>query len=535
MSRARTIFRQIWPAVALIGAFLILQVFTLDYGTRINDLAFIRDHRVTSNVVEHSGLTRNQLVGAKTTNRESLDLWMVRFKLYSINADEVLNIIALARIKPSQLQFDPGLYQYGGAYLYPLGAWYFALSKLNIIHVGPFQQMLKYPQRMDRAWIAGRAFILTAFAVSALLLFLALCDIAPRAAALAALAIYLFCPATIMFSQTIKPHWYALLWVNAAVLVLTRAVVRHRLSLCAELLLAAFLGLAVGSAMTFAVFAALVWGVLAWLVAQKTIAPATLLRVPIFAILIFVALNPYYILDWHAAQTERAMAADWFHPAFNLNVLTTFTYTSLFAGFGIVFTIVAGAIAFWRLIVGPLPARLFAIAMFASVCIIAGLTANLDTWTVNFRYVSYEIPVALIFLAAWSWRFRTPVLVLCAIATAVQAVPLKLAYFDENSPTHSTRFAAAAWVDAHIPKSEAICLTTKELAPFEVPPFRFDQHRINSPDCRWLIRVERYPASVRTEPGLAVAKRFAPRLSPQRFPLVWGHINPQITIYRKNG
>ena len=48
------------------------------------------------------------------------------FKLYSIEADEAVNIIALARIKPGQGQFDPGLYQYGGAYLYPLGAWYFA-------------------------------------------------------------------------------------------------------------------------------------------------------------------------------------------------------------------------------------------------------------------------------------------------------------------------------------------------------------------------------------------------------------------------
>ena len=126
---------------------------------------------------------------------------MVRYKLYSIEADEVVNIIALARIKPGRLQFNPGFYQYGGAYLYPLGAWYFALSKLGLIHVAPFEQMLKDPQAMDRVWIAGRAFILAAFALSALLLFLALAEIAPAGVALAALAIYLLCPASIMLSQ----------------------------------------------------------------------------------------------------------------------------------------------------------------------------------------------------------------------------------------------------------------------------------------------------------------------------------------------
>ncbi len=142
--------------------------------------------------------------------------------------------------------------------------------------------------------------------------------------------------------------------------------------------------------------------------------------------------------------------------------------------------------------------------------------------------------MALMFLSAWPWPLRAPILVLCAAATAVQAAPLKLAYYDENSATFSTRLAAARWINANVSKSDAICLTTRELVPFEVPPFRFDRYKINSPGCRWLVRVERYPASVRVEPDLSIAMRFTPRFSPQSFPLVWGHINPQITIYRKH-
>jgi hypothetical protein len=49
------------------------------------------------------------------------------------------------------------------------------------------------------------------------------------------------------------------------------------------------------------------------------------------------------------------------------------------------------------------------------------------------------------------------------------------------------------------------------------------------------VQVERQPRAVVADPNYAIAKRFTPRLSPQSFPLVWEHINPQITIYKKNG
>jgi hypothetical protein len=67
---------------------------TLDYGTRINDLPHIREYRVRSNVFAGSGLDRPQLLGTSTGRAESLDLGMVRFKLYSIEVDEVTNVIA---------------------------------------------------------------------------------------------------------------------------------------------------------------------------------------------------------------------------------------------------------------------------------------------------------------------------------------------------------------------------------------------------------------------------------------------------------
>ena len=124
------------------------------------------------------------------------------------------------------------------------------------------KHMLANPQAIDGVWIAGRAFVLLAVAAAGLLLYLALIEIASPPIALMGFAIFLFCPATIMFSQVLKPHWYALMFTNAVFLIMARAFIRRRLTGAGETGLGVALGLAVGSVPTFALFAVLVWGAL---------------------------------------------------------------------------------------------------------------------------------------------------------------------------------------------------------------------------------------------------------------------------------
>jgi hypothetical protein len=520
-------------ALALIAVFAALQIATLNYGTDINDLPYIHDYHVTTDVLRDSALSRGQVVERPTRRVETPDLWMVRYKLYSIEADEIVSIMALARIKPAQAQLDPAFYLYGGAYLYPLGAWYFALSKVGLVHVGSFEQMLARPQEMDRVWLAGRLFVLGAFVISAFLLFVAMNAVSPMAVSMAALAIYLFCPASIMFSAVIKPHWYALLWVNAALLIVVCAVRQKRLPLIWEILLGACIGLAVGSVITMSFLAVGIWTVMAWLAARRAIKPLVLLRVPLVALFFFVASNPFYVLNWRAVLAERAAAAGWFEPSTSVNALVTFIYNSLFSGFGIAFTLLAISLALWYLVRGPNMSRFVALLVLTPILLVAYLTAYMADWNLNFRYVGYFMPVALV--AFGVWRVRASVLVFCAILTAAQAAPLKVAYLDENSPTWSTRLSAAAWMNANIPKTDSICLPHSTMVPFDAPPFDFTKYRVNANDCRWAVGVERNQREVQDMPGYIAAKRFEPRFSSRFFPLVWEHINPQITVYRKNG
>ena len=113
--------------------FFLLYVINADYGHRVNDSSYFNNVEIDSNNVG-TALERNSINGTEAVKFENPNKWLMRFHLYSIDADEMNTIMALARIKPKELKFDPHHYSYGGGYLYPLGMWFFILEKTNIHH-----------------------------------------------------------------------------------------------------------------------------------------------------------------------------------------------------------------------------------------------------------------------------------------------------------------------------------------------------------------------------------------------------------------
>lgn len=522
-----------WVALALMGAFIAVQALTLGYGTRINQLGFIRDYRISSDLVHGSALERSAVIGSRVEHAETLDRWMLRFKLYPVEVDEIYNVMALARMKPAQLQFDPHFYLYGGAFLYPLGAYFAALSKLGVLSIGSLDHMLSDPLAIDHVWIAGRAFVLFAATMSALLFYLTLAQFAPPPLALLGLTIYLFSPATIMYAQVLKPHWYAMMFGNAALLILARAFVQKHMSRTSEVMLGVALGLAVGSVSTFAVFAILVWGALLYLCWRGFTRRRVLFLVPAVAIAAWLITNPYYVLDRQALLDEVAAHPEAYAPRLNFDVLLSYLHNSILTGFGIVLVLIVFAVAVRDMVRPALTAvRLLALAIIIPIIVMAALMAPVQDSYANFRYVAYVLPLMIVFLAVQPLQYRKALLVTATAGTVIQAIPLKLAYFDENSDTNSTRLAAAAWIDSHVPQDAAVCIST-ETAPYSVPPFRLDRYKINPPDCEWRVQIEGLIQTELAGDRWSIERQFRPRLSPTAFPLVWGNINPKITIYRK--
>ena len=523
-----------FAAGLLVLIFTAFQAATLDYGVRINDTPYVAAAQVRGDVARGSGLERDILVSAAPAERENLDLWMLRFKLYPVEADEIVNVIALARINPGERRFDPGFYQYGGAYLYPLGLWFYALKTAHVLRLGPLDQMLADPQAMDGVWIAGRAFVLGAVALSALFLFAALRLIAPPAVALMLTALYLASPMTIMHSQVMKPHWYALLWVNVALYLLTSAFIRRHLQAGAQIALGLAVGLAVGSALTFSIFAVMVEIVLLGLIVRRQAGVAAAVVTPCVAAAIFVACNPFYFLNWAGFSAERSATQGWFGFSLAPSAMLGFIDNSLLVGAGAALTAFTALVAAVELLrPSGTASRPLAAALVVAVVFAAGISVTMANWHINFRLVSYALPLSLMLLAAARLPARGALLAIVLVATAVQAAPLKLAYFDENDLAHSTRLRSAAWIDANIPAGESICIGTLTPTPYETPPFKLGLYRLNTPDCAWKVLFERETDSVVVNPGDLLIEQFRPRFSPARFPLVFGHINPQISIYRR--
>lgn len=518
-------------AVALI--FFVAQVLTLDYGTLINDRPHIANYKTNLDIIRDSGLNRPTVVGeAKTADRETIDRWMARFKLYSVEADEMVSIMALARIKPKEGMFDPGFYQYGGAWLYPLGAWYYSLAKIGILPIANLETMISEPNRMDAVYFWGRAYNLVLVSISSLVLFAALRIVSTPAIALFGMAIFLSLPATVMFSQVMKPHWPALLWIHSIFLLLAQSYRNRYLGDLDGIFLGVFLGLAVGSSIPNAIFAVFTW--LALLIAAiRGFTPFRILVfVPTAAILVMMAANPFLFLNWQAARMEGATTSAWYVFEPSIGALGAFLWNSIGFGFGFPLLVAGIFGVFFALIMGGTNRNISLAILFSSL-LVSALTAAQSHWHTNYRYAVYLAPAILLVLSMAQFRLKIVIFSGILFITLIQTTPLKLAYFDENDEKYSTRLLASKWVDENIPEGDSLCIGSNTPAPFEVPPFQFSRLKVNSPGCNWRISVDREFPSQATSATWEVAAKFKPRLFNKHFPVVFGHINPQITIYHR--
>ena len=459
---------------------------------------------------------------------------MLRFKLYSVESDEVLNIISLARMKPESFRFDPGFYQYGGAYLYPLGAWYYGLSKLGVLSVGSLAEMAAHADRMDKIYSYGRLFGLIGFVMSGAIFYVIASRLVSVGSACLLLGIYLAAPISVMFSQILKPHWYALVWVNLAILMVLRAFQCRRFGWGASALTGAALGLAVGSAQTFAPFSALIWVALVLAARRGILGWPHLIAVPLVAFVVFAMTNPYVFLNWDVFVAERNLAAaTWFGLKLHPKYIGHFVTGSLMPGLGIAMTLLLLGLSLWRLVVGAALERAAVFGLIVIVLFVGYLNAELSHWHINLRYAPYLVSVAILFVGASLGPRRGLWLGICLALTVLQSVPMWLAYRDENDPARSTRLRAADWIEANVPAGAGVSVGTGQPAPYEVPPFDLSRYRINARDWQYQISVERQADIVTVPSGTRLKARFRPRLTTSQFPFVYSHINPQISIYQR--
>ena len=194
--------------------YLFFQFSTLDYGFKINDIKYFKN--ISLNQENIKDFTEKKRIKNKK-NIKSDKSWQHRYKLYSINADEMMLVMALSKININEKRFDPQIYKYGGAFIYPLGLYYYFLNKTNFLEDINSYSIVNNEKLIDEIFFHGRLFVLLCFIFSALVLYKILKLVTKENYALVFTAIYLITPSSIMYSQIIKPNWYALLWFNLSI------------------------------------------------------------------------------------------------------------------------------------------------------------------------------------------------------------------------------------------------------------------------------------------------------------------------------
>ncbi|MCG3125554.1 MAG: hypothetical protein CHACPFDD_00378 [Phycisphaerae bacterium] len=90
-----------------------------------------------------------------------------RFRLFSRQPDEMITFMALQRMSPRQFDFDPKLYQYGGAYIYVVGALLAAGKACGLLTVTSDAGVyLTQPELFGRFYLAARGLSLAAGALT---------------------------------------------------------------------------------------------------------------------------------------------------------------------------------------------------------------------------------------------------------------------------------------------------------------------------------------------------------------------------------
>lgn len=364
------------------------------------------------------------------------------YLLHTENPDEKKSFIVLSRMRPWKLDFQPLYAQYGGGFIYPLGAALLAVpGKLT----SDLAHYLQRPEDMGRLYLAGRMLVAAAHVATVALLFFLGRGLAGWGAGAAGAALWALCPLAVTQAHLVKPHAYATFWVVLAAM--------HRRGFYA--------GMAAASSLATAPFFLLLgrrWK--QWLIAAA----------------VFFAFNPYLFL----AYKDFAWELEVYSPQ-RLGSPAGFAALGTEVGWGLLAVCLAGLLA------GRAWAALAAGAILAAR--FGGSAA---------RLFHPLIALGCAYGAALIWRLTPPgpraVLVCSLLALgAARSLPIL-----SSLAAGQGRPEAAAWVDAHVPAGAVIGLNYYP-DPAHVPPFTFGRYELAvSKDCPrkpapWLV-VERESA-----------------------------------------
>lgn len=171
--------------------------------------------------------TRDRPVALNATDAQRAEI-VRRYRLFTYQPDEWNTMRSLAGMSPGSLRLDPRLYQYGGLWVYPVGAFIKAASLAGLVDLRGGAQGLTYyldhPEAFGRFYIVARLYSALWGVIGAWAVYQIATRVVPGPAAGVAAACYALMPVVVNQAHEAKPHLAGLALMLLAILAACRYV-----------------------------------------------------------------------------------------------------------------------------------------------------------------------------------------------------------------------------------------------------------------------------------------------------------------------
>lgn len=429
-----------------------------------------------------------RIPGGWTTPPERLRNSYRSYFLRTAHPDEQKTLTYLAHMKPRRLDFEPYGVDYGGGYVYPLGAVYGVLGALRIVRVSSdLTVYLADVSLMARVFLAGRILNVLCFALCGLLLFRFARRSWGAAAGAAAAFFFLSSPVVSVVTHTLNPYGWATAWCLLAFGWFkdhldgdgdgpaSRAALRKG---------AAAIGACIGCSFAFIPVGALLLAPLFASGAGRKRGEKLFLAAEAAAVAgaVFVALNPYLFLRFEKFTGQLVFLATAFPYSLTPRAFAGFIGRFLMPNWGVLQT-VAGLAGVAYLLVSAGRSRMD--RLLGAVFCLAFL--NMGGRMEDLSHGRHFLPFFAIGSAAAAgllWERtagrRRPLAWVLSAAVFLDAAAVSASYlrnYAQEAAGRSTRSEASRWIAGNVPAGSSVGLLQPPQYS-ETPPFRFDRHEL---------------------------------------------------------
>ena len=452
------------------------EIYKQSMGSPIGRL---RDSSSLSPVLKSIGIIGNENLYFNG-DKKILANFIRPYLLRSNHPDEQMTIASLAGMHPKQFDFNPRIFQYGGAYIYVMGAWLGMHHILGVIKLSSdLNFYFRNPGTMGKIFVAGRSINSVFCALTIFLIFIiAKITYSVRAAIFSSL-FFIVCPAIVFQSHIMKPYpmatFFAFACLYYSVIMMSDSTKKN------YILAGVFAGLTAGTMPVYAFI------MLAPLTAHMSISKRltkNLLFTVLAGTLIFFITNPYWLINYKDIFLEVKTSADIYNLKSGIVVSDFFLKRLLLSlPTGLLFISLAGLIH--GIYLGKKQDILFILTSMIPLLIFGWIIKNQQLTIHNSRFLLPWLATLLILAAGFidnllDKKYVTIPVVVFTVFAVTQALLISSIYnknFSIDGSVNSTRVAAGKWISDNIPFNSTIG-TNYMPEPAHFPPFDFSKYRI---------------------------------------------------------